>query len=165
MLYHNASGSAIGPTAAVRIFVKSMSPRLFDLSAIGLSGLCLVHCLALPLVAAVLPMFGPWARAEWVHGVFVAIAAPLSAGALWLNSRGERRPAGLYVAALAGLALLALGAVGWPSPALETPITVTGSLSLVGAHLWNWRRRHRGHAHAVPGCDPDDPPIPSVEVV
>ncbi len=109
--------------------MKPLSPRLFDLSAIGLSGLCLVHCLALPVLAAILPVFGSWARAEWVHAVFIAIAAPLSAGALWLNSRGERRPMGLYIAALAGLALLALGAGGWPKPALETPITVAGSLT------------------------------------
>jgi hypothetical protein len=130
--------------------VKPIPARVFDLSAIGLSGLCLVHCLALPLLAAALPIFGAWARAEWVHGVFVAIAAPLSAGALWLNSRGEPRPRGLYVAAVAGLGLLALGAVGWPRPALETPITVAGSAALVSAHVWNWRRRLRrraGHVH------------------
>jgi hypothetical protein len=125
--------------------VKAVPHRIFDLSAIGLSGLCLVHCLALPLLAAILPVFGAWAKAEWVHGVFVGIAAPLSAGALWFNGRGERGPPGLYFAALAGLVLLALGAVGWPSHALETPITVTGSLALVSAHLWNWRHRHRGH--------------------
>ena len=31
---------------------------LFDVSAIALSGLCLLHCLALPLLAALLPLFG-----------------------------------------------------------------------------------------------------------
>ncbi|WP_413894670.1 MerC family mercury resistance protein [Pantoea ananatis] len=53
-----------------------------------MSGLCLLHCLALPLLAAALPLFGVWAEAEWVHVVFVAIAAPLAGLALW---RGHRR--------------------------------------------------------------------------
>ena len=131
--------------------MKASSARLLDLSAAGLSSLCLAHCLALPLLAAVLPVFGPWARAEWVHAVFVLIAAPLSAGALWVNSRDGRRPPGLYAAALLGLVLLALGAVGWPRPGLETPITVAGSLTLVSAHLWNWRRRQRLHDHRTHG--------------
>ncbi len=143
--------------------MKPLSPRLFDLSAIGLSGLCLVHCLALPVLAAILPVFGSWARAEWVHAVFIAIAAPLSAGALWLNSRGERRPMGLYIAALAGLALLALGAGGRPKPSLETPITVAGSLTLVGAHLWNWRHRHHCHVHA-PAAESEAQAIQPAEV-
>ncbi|WP_159088803.1 MerC family mercury resistance protein, partial [Xanthomonas fragariae] len=39
---------------------------LLDSSSIALSGLCLLHCLALPLLAAALPLFGAWSQAEWV---------------------------------------------------------------------------------------------------
>jgi hypothetical protein len=119
--------------------VQGPSARAFDIGAIGLSALCLVHCLALPLLAAALPLAGDWARAEWVHPLFVAIAAPLSLGALWLNSRGAKRPPALLAMAAAGLALLLAGAFGG---GLEHVLTVAGSLTLVAAHLWNWRRRH-----------------------
>ena len=33
----------------------SKSGHWLDLTAVGLSGLCLVHCLALPLIVAMLP--------------------------------------------------------------------------------------------------------------
>lgn len=35
--------------------------RAGDFAAISLSGLCMVHCLALPLAAALLPAVGSWA--------------------------------------------------------------------------------------------------------
>ena len=64
---------------------------LFDVSAIALSGLCLLPCLALPLLAALLPLFGTWSEAEGVHGVFVLIAVPALA-VLWFDRR-RRDPA------------------------------------------------------------------------
>lgn len=120
--------------------MKPAPSSLLDASAISLSGLCLAHCLALPLVAAFSPLVATWAEAEWVHGVAIGLAAPLSILALW-----PRREAPTIALALAGLVLLAMGALHWPSHDLETSITVGGSLLLAGAHLLNWRRR--GHAH------------------
>ncbi len=120
--------------------------RLFDLSAISLSGLCLAHCLALPLAAAFLPALGAWSRAEWVHGLFVAVAAPLTGFALWRVHLSHPLPGRLIVLALAGLVLLLIGALQWPTARWETPLTVTGSLCLASAHLWNWRRHQRLHA-------------------
>ena len=118
--------------------MKSASSSLLDASAISLSGLCLVHCLALPLVAALTPAVAAWARAEWIHGAVVALAVPLSALALW--RRGQRLA--VILPAALGLALLTLGALHWPSHELETPITVAGSLALAAAHVANWRGRH-----------------------
>ena len=115
---------------------------LFDASAVALSGLCLLHCLALPLLAALLPLFGAWSEAEWVHGVFVLIAAPLSGYALWRGHRHRPLPAALWLLAGTGLALLLAGASGVLGERAETPLTVAGSLALAGAHLWNTARRH-----------------------
>jgi len=126
--------------------MKPNPERLFDLSAISLSGLCLAHCLALPVAAAFLPALDAWSRAEWVHGVFVAVAAPLTALALWRVHVSHPLPGRLIALALAGLALLLIGALEWPSAAWETPMTVVGSLCLASAHLWNWRRHQRLHA-------------------
>lgn len=115
---------------------------VFDMSAIALSTLCMAHCLALPLLAAALPLFGVWAEHEWVHFAFVAAALPLTSYALWRAHRRRRLPMALRVLAIAGLAGLLAGALGWPREVWETPITVAGSLMLAGAHLWNWSRQH-----------------------
>lgn len=114
-----------------------------DLSAVALSGLCLLHCLALPLLASLLPVLGAWSEAEWVHGVFVLLAVPLSVAALWRAHARSRLPLRLWVLAGLGMGLLAIGAMGWPQARWETPITVAGSLMLVATHALNLRRGHR----------------------
>lgn len=109
-----------------------------DSFAIGLSGLCLVHCLALPLAASLLPVAGAWAEAEWVHWLFVGTAAPVS---LWTLGRRPSRGLGILGLALAGLALMVAGAAEFPAHGAETPLTVAGGLLLALAHGLNWRRR------------------------
>ncbi len=123
--------------------MKSPSPALLDAGALALSSLCLLHCLALPLLGAALPLFGAWAQAEWVHLLFVAIALPLTGYALWRADRRHRLPVMAWTAAGLGLGLLLAGALELPSHAWETPLTVTGSLLLAATHVWNARRRHR----------------------
>lgn len=120
---------------------RSVMTRLLDASAISLSGLCMVHCLALPIAAAFLPLLGAWAHADWVHVAFLAAAAPVSLVAL--GRSGAWRDARILLLALAGLLLLTMGVLGWPSEASETTVTVLGGLSLSLAHLINWKR----HAH------------------
>lgn len=117
--------------------------KALDLSAVGLSGLCLAHCLALPALALLLPVLGTWAQAEWVHVAFVAVAAPVAALA-FVDLR-TRRPHAWPLAWMAagGLALMVAGALGFPSENCERPLTVVGGLVLAGAHVANWRRRHR----------------------
>jgi len=116
----------------------------FDMAAIGLSGLCIVHCLALPVAAASLPLLGVWAEAEWLHGLFVVVAAPISLMAL-LRSARRGLPVAPLVLALLGLAGLSAGVLGWPTEAAETLITVIGSLLLAAAHILNWRRLRHAH--------------------
>ncbi len=119
--------------------------RLFDLSALSLSGLCLVHCLVLPVVAIFLPALAFVGHAEWVHVAFVVFAAPITGLALWSVRRHHDLPPALLLTALLGLACLAVGAAGWPHPGVEEAITVCGSLLLAAAHLWNWRRTAAVH--------------------
>jgi hypothetical protein len=114
--------------------------RAGDALAIGLSGLCLIHCLALPVLASLLPMLGAWVEAAWLHWVFAAAAAPVS---LWALTRphaaGPSRPA--LALAAAGILLLVAGAAEMAGHGVETPVTVAGSLLLAAAHFLNWRRR------------------------
>ncbi|WP_369941239.1 MerC domain-containing protein [Xanthomonas medicagonis] len=126
--------------------MKSLPHAVFDASAMVLSGLCLLHCLALPLLAAALPLFGVWAQAEWVHVLFVAIAMPLAGLALWRGHRRDALPWPLWTLAALGLLGLLAGAFGIPDESSETAMTVSGSLALASAHLWNWRR-HRQRCH------------------
>lgn len=112
----------------------------------SLSGLCLVHCLVLPLAAAALPLVGSWAESAWVHIGLVMIAAPVAARALLV---GRRAPAVIALGG-GGIALLIFGAFG--PHAAEHAATVAGSLMLVLAHLLNWRLGRRSGLSENPDC-------------
>ncbi len=113
-----------------------------DLYAAGLSTLCLIHCLALPLLATLLPLAAYFAENELVHRILVLLAAPAT---LWVvrTSWGHNGSSLFIGAALTGLGLLVLGAFVEPLEAYEQPITVAGAVLLGSAHLARWFR-HRG---------------------
>ena len=113
-----------------------------DASAITLSGLCLIHCLALPFMAALLPLAGVVAEAEWVHKAFVLAALPLSGFAI---VRGWNGGAGavFILLAISGLALLIAGAFVEALHDHETRLTVIGALLLASAHVRRWLRHSR----------------------
>jgi hypothetical protein len=108
-----------------------------DPAAIALSGLCLVHCLALPALSLALPLLGVWARAEWVHLVVIILAAPLAM--LALRARAARGYLGL---ALTGLGLMIVAVVAPLSHPGELMLNSGGGLLLATAHTLNLRRRH-----------------------
>ena len=114
----------------------SVHPRL-DALGIVLSALCLLHCLALPILATGALA---WAASERVHaGLTVALAAVVLAVAL----PGYRRHRRAVVPALlvGGVALLVGAVVGGEGLGEigETALTVAGSVVLVAGHglnLW-----------------------------
>lgn len=125
--------------------MKANPPHVLDASAIGLSVLCVAHCLALPILAASSPAFSDWVGSEWIHAVVILVAAPLSALALWHPGQ-SRLVIGLGIV---GVLLLGLGLAHWPAGIGETALTVAGSLALGLAHLRNWIGKHGGrHTHA-----------------
>lgn len=119
--------------------------RLFDVSALSLSGLCLVHCLVLPVAAVSLPALVFLSHAEWVHTAFLVFAVPMTSLALWSVHRHHPSPPALILVAVLGLACLAGGALGLPHEVWQEQITIAGSLLLVAAHIWNWRRSAGAH--------------------
>jgi hypothetical protein len=126
--------------------MRSQLAKALDVSAVGLSALCLIHCLALPALSLLLPFLGLWAQAEWIHVAFIAAAAPIAV--LALVDLRARKPHSWIILGIAasGLALMLAGAVEFPSASYERPLTVVGGLLLSGAHIANWRRRgHAGH--------------------
>ncbi|HEV7290240.1 MerC domain-containing protein [Sphingomonas sp.] len=113
----------------------------FDGLAVGASVLCLIHCLALPILIAALPALA--ARldlGEGFHLAVLAFALPVSAVALGEGWRRHRGLTPLFVGAV-GLVLLAAGLAFEEWVAVETGVTVAGSLLLAGAHVANWRGR------------------------
>ena len=115
--------------------------RWFDGFAVDASALCLVHCLVLPLLIAALPaVAGRLDLGEGFHFGVLAFAVPTSAFALVEGWRRHRAVAPLF-AGIAGLVLLAAGLAFEEWAAVETGVTVAGSLLLAGAHVANWRGR------------------------
>lgn len=110
-----------------------------DFSAIGVSGLCLVHCLASGVFVVGLSAVSLSVPASHEFHLYTLIAAFVLAA--WALGRGWlrlRRGAPVALGA-AGLVLMGLGAmpgmVGWP----EMALTVTGVVVLAAAHVLNWR--------------------------
>lgn len=113
--------------------------RILDRFAIGLSSLCLVHCLATPLVLLVLPALSlGFALPDSFHTWMLLTAIPVSILALRSGHRHHRQilPA---IAAFTGLSLLGCGALVIATAKLELLVTVAGALCLAGAHYWNAR--------------------------
>lgn len=117
--------------------------------AMGASLLCLIHCLALPLVIALLPILGKaLPLGPDAHVWLLLFVAPTSGCALALGFRRHRRLYALLLG-LSGLALVAAGVLLFLDGPWETPTTVFGSLLLSLAHILNWRLRHADCARAT----------------
>lgn len=110
-----------------------------DASAIGVSALCVVHCLALPVLAATLPVLGVVSEAEWVHRALVVLALPITLFALFRPHRAAN-PIAFAILAIPGLALLLAGAFVEALHDYETTLTVMGAVLLATAHIWRWRQ-------------------------
>lgn len=131
----------------------------WDRVGMGLSGLCLVHCLALPLLSLGLPL---WAAADslhaWMHPLLALGVLPVALLALrtcW------RRHGAWHVPILLGSGLVvvvvALLAGHWLGPLAETAGTVLGSGLLLAGH---WRNRCCIAGDPDPGASVSSP-VPS----
>jgi len=113
-----------------------------DRLAILLSFACLVHCLALPLLLALLPAWSAWLDVpDSFHFWVVMVAAPLSLAVLVRSAGRFSGYPPLWLGA-AGLALLTVALLA-ANPLVETLVTSVGALTLAWAHVLNWRARHR----------------------
>ena len=82
--------------------------NVFDQVAVGLSGLCVLHCLLLPFVLLALPFLGQLGE-DHFHLQVLLLVFPISLFAL---GRGYRRHRNMLIllTGFAGLTLLAVGA-------------------------------------------------------
>ncbi|KQM18532.1 hypothetical protein ASE73_06700 [Sphingomonas sp. Leaf24] len=112
-----------------------------DSAAIGASLLCLIHCIGLPILFALLPALATIGlpSSEWLHLALLLTAIPISGLALVGGWRAHGAVVPLLLGGV-GLAGLAAGLVFGSMPGAETALTVAGSLALAMAHIGNWRR-------------------------
>lgn len=125
--------------------------RYFDRIAIGLSAICIVHCIAVPLVLAVLPLAAvSFGRDAHFHAVMLWLVVPTSVAGFALGYRvhGRLPVPVLGAAALVGVATVALwGHANW-APLTESVVNTIASFALAGAHWLNFRDVRRLHRHA-----------------
>ena len=123
-------------------------PRRFhmpalDKLAVGLSGLCLIHCVLSVVLVSIFASAGTLLTSPSVHHVGLIGAVLLGALALGQGyaAHGARRPA---LIGLVGLALMKR-ALDVPHGSMEVLLTVVGVSILAFAHVLNSRHsaRHR----------------------
>ena len=126
-------------------------PRhFFDQAAIALSAVCIVHCLAVPVLIAVLPIAAlSFGDATHFHALMLWLVVPTSVAGFGLGFRVHRR-LGLVLLGAAGVAVLVAAALWGHSvwrESFEIGVSVVGSLILAAAHWLNFREVRRVHRH------------------
>lgn len=120
------------------------TPRaIADHVSIGLSAVCAVHCLALPVVVGIFPVFSALSHEHGqFHQVMLALVIPLSLlafGAGWLRHRDY----GVLALGLTGLVLI-IGAATIAHDLVghegERWLTLAGAGLLALGHFRNYRR-------------------------
>ena len=132
---------------------SSIDHTRLDQAAIWLSGLCLIHCLAVPVAFLLAPSVSAWldTTETQTHWLLFGLALPISAIAL---GRSHRRKPNLMTVSLGsvGLLLMLLGVTHLLGHELEIFLTAVGAIMVMLAHLRNMhgRRDHNSehHTHA-----------------
>ncbi len=109
-----------------------------DGAAVVLSALCLVHCLALPLIIIGVPFLAQFAEGH-LHLQMLVIVLPLSTLALGIGYRRHRNSR-ILIGGVVGMSLLIIGAtVAHAQLGLiaDRAFTICGSLTLATAHYFN----------------------------
>ena len=106
------------------------------------SGLCAVHCLAIPILLALGASAGVvWLETPWLEGVLLITAIGLAAQSLIGSYRREHhRTVALWVA---GAGFLVLIASRLTHEDLEHYLTAVGGFTIATAHWINWKLRRQ----------------------
>lgn len=131
-------------TSHHKFTLTSPNSTLIDVSAASFSTLCLIHCLAIPILSAMLPVSVTWFESEWVHRMAIMATLPISGYAV-ISSLVAREGLAFSITAMTGLILLVCAAFVEPLHDVETPLTVAGAVILALSHITRWSRRRRRH--------------------
>jgi hypothetical protein len=117
---------------------STKSTDWLDGTAVVLSGLCLVHCLALPLIVVGLPFLSAIAEGH-LHAQMLVVVLPLSILALGAGFR-RHHDSRVMAAGAIGMLLLTIGgtiAHNQYGIVADRSLTVLGALTLAIAHFYN----------------------------
>jgi hypothetical protein len=124
--------------------------KYFDRVAIVLSTICIVHCLAMPFVVALLPVaaFAIGGDGHF-HSLMLWFVVPTSVLGFGLGLRVHRRfdIVAMGAVAIAALAAAALWGHSQWDPSVEVVVNVGSSVLLAAAHWRNFREVRRLHRH------------------
>jgi drug/metabolite transporter (DMT)-like permease len=124
--------------------------RYLDRIAISLSAICVVHCLAVPLIVAILPIAAiSFGGDSHFHALMLWLVVPVSVAGLVMGYRVHGRLS-LVALGVAGVLVVAAAATfgheQW-SPLAEVLVSVAGSLLLASAHWMNFVVVRKVHVH------------------
>lgn len=117
---------------------SSNSTDWLDGAAVVLSGLCLVHCLALPLIVAGLPFLAEFSEGH-LHAQMLIVVLPLSVFALGIGFRRHRDRRVIAAGAIGMLLLTIGGTIAHDNYGIiaDRTMTVLGAFTLATAHFYN----------------------------
>ncbi len=125
--------------------------KYFDRVAITLSTICIVHCLAIPVVVSTLPIVAlTWGLDDaHFHTFMLWFVVPTSVLGFAFGYHAHRGAmiVLLGAVAIAVLAFVALRAHGVWTVGAETAVNVAASVLLAAAHWLNFRAVRRAHNH------------------
>lgn len=128
---------------------SSDSTGTLDQVAIWLSGLCMLHCIALPFILIAVPLFEQFSAGHF-HLQMLVFVLPVSTIAFIAGYKRHRHP-GMFVWGAVGMVLLIIGAT-WAHNEVglvaDRAMTISGSIILAAAHYVNSRLAKR-HQQAV----------------
>jgi len=121
----------------------TMINKIWDKIGICASGLCLIHCLATPIMLLALPgfEFSPGID-EHFHEIFAVVVVSSIMFAVYPNCRKHGHN-DIILIALAGIILILISTFFHQLPiALSHTMTIAGSITLIIAHIKNMKVRH-----------------------
>lgn len=119
---------------------ESAKPGFWDRIGIGLSGLCAIHCLLVPVFVALIPLWPAFEEYhEYTHLVFFLAISP----AVYLSLRRRHKSSKVTFLLISGLSIIfvawllnhQLGDYG------EAGITLIGSILLIWGHWLNYKSK------------------------
>lgn len=123
--------------------MKVLSPAMLDRVGVIASVICLIHCLATPLVVALLPFAASDGLESWTMAVLTVMASTSAAIA------AVKRDLAPVVPYAVGVALLVLGRASADIPWVEHLTTSLAAVALILTHLLSLRRERRGGSPLV----------------
>jgi hypothetical protein len=123
---------------------------MLDGFAVAISAICLVHCLALPVLLVVFPLLvGTVISHETFHQVLLWVIVPTSVAAILVARRThpDNRVLLLVGTGMLILIISAFWAHDLGDPRIEIALNIVGGLTLAGGHIRNVRVCRHGHAH------------------